>query len=148
MEWGELVAEFRLGIFSDYRYMKGEWPLTTPGSPRRLLPSEHAGLVLATAKGISLGQLHLAHGELHFAGVDKWRAANGIIFVVDALRDPEPPSSKVVEIKLGTCGDFWRPDGPGHRQPRSRTDYSGRSKLLLNEHILPSYVRFKKAVLL
>jgi hypothetical protein len=27
-------------------------------------------------------------------------------FVVDALRDPEPPSSKVVEIKLGTCGDF------------------------------------------
>jgi hypothetical protein len=67
-------------------------------------------LLLATAKGISLGstlgQVRLAYGELHFAGVDKWRAANGITFVVDALRDPEPTSSKVVEIKLGTCGDF------------------------------------------
>jgi hypothetical protein len=110
VEWGELVAEFRLGSFSGYRYMKGGWPLTTPGSPRQPLPSGDAGLALATAKGISLGstlgQVRLAYGELHFAGVDKWRAANGIIFVVDALRDPEPPSSKVVEIKLGTCGDF------------------------------------------
>jgi hypothetical protein len=65
---------------------------------------------LATAKGISLGstlgQVRLAYGDLNFAGVDKWRAANGTIFVVDALRDPEPSSSKVVEIKLGTCGDF------------------------------------------
>jgi hypothetical protein len=50
--------------------------------------------------------LSLAYGKLHFVGVDKWRAANGIIFVVDASREPEPASSKVVEIKLGTCGDF------------------------------------------
>ena len=110
VEWGKLVAEFRLGTFSGYRYIKGGWPLTTPGSPRRALASGHASLAFATAKGISLGstlgQVRLAYGDLNFAGVDKWRAANGTIFVVDALRDPEPSSSKVVEIKLGTCGDF------------------------------------------
>ena len=33
VEWGELMAEFRLGSFSGYRYVKGGWPLTTPGSP-------------------------------------------------------------------------------------------------------------------
>lgn len=110
VEWGQLVAEFRLGTFSGYRYMKGGWPLTTPGPLRRPAPSGQADIPLATAKGISLGstlgQVRLAYGKLHFVGVDKWRAANGIIFVVDAPREPEPPSSKVVEIKLGTCGDF------------------------------------------
>jgi hypothetical protein len=65
---------------------------------------------LATARGISLGstlgQVRLAHGEMHSPAVDMWRTVNGIIFVVAALRDPEHPSSKVVEITLGTCGDF------------------------------------------
>jgi hypothetical protein len=110
VEWGQLVAEFRLGTFSGYRYMKGGWPLTTPGPLRRPAPSGQADMPLATAKGISLGstlgQVRLAYGKLHFVGVDRWRAANGIIFVVGAPREPEPPSSKVVEIKLGTCGDF------------------------------------------
>ena len=87
---GRACRRVPVGDLSDYRYMKGEWPLTTPGSPRRPLPSEHAGLVLATAKGFSLGQLHLAYGELHFAGVDKWRAANGIIFVVIRSESPSP----------------------------------------------------------
>ena len=147
VEWGQLVAEFRLGTFSGYRYMKGGWPLTTPGSPRRpRLQSRRTclGYRQGDLLGNTLGQVRLAYGKLHFVGVDKWRAANGIIFVVDALRDPEPPSSKVVEIKLGT----WATSetcGARHRQPRSRTDYSGRSKLLLNEHILPSYVRFKES---
>jgi hypothetical protein len=31
VEWGELVAEFRLGVFSGYRYLTGGWPLTAPG---------------------------------------------------------------------------------------------------------------------
>jgi hypothetical protein len=110
VEWGELVAEFRLGIFSGYRYLKGGWPLTTPGSPRRPPPSALHGPHLATAKEISLGstlgQLRSAYGEVRFVGVDKWQAANGVVFFVDAAREPEPPSSKVVEIKFGTCGDF------------------------------------------
>ncbi len=94
VEWGQLVAEFRLGAFSGYLYMRGGWPLTTPGSPRQAPPSGRAGLDLATTKGNSLGstlgQVRLAYGKLHFVGVDKWRAANGIIFVVDALRDLSP----------------------------------------------------------
>lgn len=109
VEWGELVAEFRSGTFSGYRYLRGGWPLTTPGSPGRPPPSLHRPH-LATAKGASLGttlgQLRSAYRELRFVGVDKWQAANGVIFVVDAVKEPEPPSSKVVEIKFGACGDF------------------------------------------
>lgn len=108
VEWGELVAEFRLGTFSGYRYMKGGWPLTTPGSPR--LSSQPKGPYLATAKGISLGstlgEVRAAYGKLSFIGVDKWRPANGMVFVVDAEHEPEPPSSQVIEIKYQTCGDF------------------------------------------
>jgi hypothetical protein len=107
--WGELVAEFRLGTFSGYRYMKGGWPFTTPGlSAGRRLQGRRTFLWPPPrgSLGSTLGQVRLAYGKLHFVGVDKWRAANGIIFVGDALREPEPPFSKVVETKLGTCGDF------------------------------------------
>jgi hypothetical protein len=110
VEWGDLVAEFRLGLFSGYRYLNGGWPLATPGFPRRPPLSSGPSPLLATAKGISLGstltQVQGAYGEVRFVGVDKWQAANGLVFVVDAPREPEPPSSKVVEIKFGTCGDF------------------------------------------
>jgi hypothetical protein len=110
VEWGELVAEFRLGTFSGYRYLEGGWPLTTPGSPPRPIPSQLRGPHLATAREVSLGstlgQVRSAYGDLRFVGVDKWQAANGLVFVVDASRDPEPPSSQVIEIKFGTCGDF------------------------------------------
>jgi hypothetical protein len=40
------------------------------------------------------------------AGASTWRAANGLVFVDDAKRDPAPPSSRVVEIKIATCGGF------------------------------------------
>lgn len=72
------------------------------GSPRREPSPRGADL----ARGQQWLRPPLYEVELHFVGVDKWRAANGIIFVVGALREPEPPFSKVVEIKLGTCGDF------------------------------------------
>ena len=65
---------------------------------------------MATAKGISLrstlAQVRSAYGGLRFTGVDKWRAPNGVVFVVNATREPEPLSSKLVEVKFGTCGDF------------------------------------------
>ena len=79
--------------------------LSSPASPSAL-----HGPHLATAKGISLGstlgQLRSAYGDVRFVGVDKWQAANGVVFVVEAAREPEPLSSKVVEIKFGACGDF------------------------------------------
>ncbi len=110
VEWGELVAEFRLGSFSGYRYVKGGWPLTTPGSPSGPSSSQSHGPYLATAKGISLGstlgEVKSAYGKLSFIGVDKWQPANGIVFVVNAEHEPEPASSRVTEIKFGTCGDF------------------------------------------
>ena len=110
MEWGELVAEFRLGAFSGYRYLKGGWPLTAPVSPSRPPPSQLHAPPLATAKGIflgsTLGQLRSVYGDVRFVGVDKWPVTNGVVFVVDAAREPEPPSSRIVEIKFGTCGDF------------------------------------------
>lgn len=110
VEWGELVTEFRLGRFSGYRYLKGGWPLTTPGSPGRPSPSQLHGPPLATAKGITLGstlgQFRAAYANARFIGVNRWRVRSGLVFVVEASREPAPTSSKVMEIKFGTCGDF------------------------------------------
>ena len=103
------MAEFRSGTFTGYRYLRAGWPLTTPGSPRRPSPKEPQGPHLATAKGISLGstlgQVRSAYDGLRFIGVDKWRAPNGVVFVVNAAREPEPLSSKVVR---GQVRDLWR----------------------------------------
>lgn len=110
VEWGDLTVEFRSNIFSGYRYVEGGYPITAPGSPREAHPSKRATPKLATSAGISLGstlaQVRAAYGKLVFVGTDRWRARNGLVFSDDAMRDPEPPSSRIVEIKIGTCGDF------------------------------------------
>jgi len=106
--WGDLIVEFRLGVFSGFRYMIGGFPITTPGSPppgpKVVSPR------LATAARITLGstlaQARAAYGRLQRVGADMWRSSNGLVFVDGAKRDPVPPSSRIVEIKIGTCGDF------------------------------------------
>jgi hypothetical protein len=108
VEWGDLIAEFRSSRFTGYRYRRGGYPLATPGSPRQSRPS--VGPRLMTAAGITLGstlrQLRAAYPTLRVAGASMWRAANGLVFLDNAKQDPAPLSSRIVEIKIGTCGAF------------------------------------------
>jgi hypothetical protein len=110
VEWGDLAVEFRSNVFSGYRYMQGGYPIRTPGSPHETHPPNGVTPRLATGAGISLGstlaQVRTAYRKLAFAGTDRWRAPAGLVFYDDAMHDPEPPSSRIVEIKIGTCGDF------------------------------------------
>jgi hypothetical protein len=100
VEWGDFVAEFRLGTFSGYRFVKGGYPLTTAGSPRQASPPARGITV-----GSTLAELRALY-RLRRAGANLWRVPNGLLFVDDAKRDPVPPASRIVEIKIGTCGDF------------------------------------------
>ena len=107
--WGELAAEFRSGRFSGYRYSSGGYPLTTPGSPQPRPTGRPGKPMLVTPTGVSLGstlrQLRAAY-RLRLVGASRRQAPNGLVFVDDAKRDPEPPASRIIEIKIGTCGDF------------------------------------------
>lgn len=107
--WGDLAVEFRSGVFSGYRYLVGGYPLTTRGSPRARAPKAVSPR-LATANGITLGstlaKTRAAYGSLRRIAADGWRAQDAIVFVDNAKRDPVPPTSQIVEIKIGTCGDF------------------------------------------
>ena len=102
--WGRLVAEFRDGRFSGFRYQAYSWavnhaPVALPAIPR-----------LVTADGITLGStladLRAKDGPLRLVGTDRWESPDGLVFYDNAKHDPVPPSSRIVEIKVGTCGDF------------------------------------------
>lgn len=106
--WGHLYVEFRDGRLSGFRYMQGTWlprPRSLRPTPFRLLRPK-----LATGRGVSLGstlaQLRSAYGRLDLVGTDRWQAPDGLIFYDDAERDPPAPTSRIVEVKYGTCGDF------------------------------------------
>lgn len=108
VEWGDLAAEFRLKVFSGYRYAPRSYLQRSVGAPRGPLPLVSPRL--ATANGITvgstLGQLRSAYAVLHLSGADRWAAASGLHFLVNAERNPAPPSSRIIEIKIGTCGDY------------------------------------------
>jgi hypothetical protein len=104
--WNDLAVEFRAGTFTGYRYARGGYPLTTPGSPRNVAgPAIRPRL--ETARGIALGSrlsvLRVDYPRLRPVGVAQW-VAGGITFVVTSRGAGALTS--VAEIKLGTCGDF------------------------------------------
>ena len=107
VEWGDFAAEFRLNVFSGYRYATRLQQIL--GAPHDSLSTVWPRL--ATAKGITVGdtlaQLHLAYGKLHWTGPNKRHTTNGLFFVDDGTRSPAPPSSRISEIKTtSTCGDY------------------------------------------
>jgi hypothetical protein len=111
VEWNDLIAEFRLGRFSGYRYVKGGWPLATPGgSPLHALPGSSTRIQhLATAKGISIGstlaRARSAYGSLRRVGAEEWATPNGLTLADNANIGKVPPT-QIYEIKTGTCGAF------------------------------------------
>lgn len=104
--WGHLYVEFRLGKFSGYRYQEYGWIPTRSGvkSHASFLPK------LATSRGItlasSLRELRAAYGRLDLVGTDRWMVRGGLIFYDDSKTQPAAASSRIIEIKIGTCGDF------------------------------------------
>ncbi len=107
--WGDFAAEFRSNRFSGCRYVEGGFPIATPGSPHARPPTATSPR-LSTARGITLGstlaQVRAAHVRLRRIGADTWRTASGLVFVDNATGDPVPPTARIVEIKIGTCGAF------------------------------------------
>jgi hypothetical protein len=104
--WGHLYVEFRDGRFSGFRYIENGWPPTRYGTKPRpsVLPR------LATSRGITLGstlgQVRRAYGRLDLVGTDRWMVRRGLIFCDDSKTEPPAASSRIIEIKIGTCGDF------------------------------------------
>jgi hypothetical protein len=108
VEWGDLAAEFRLGVLSGYRYLDGGL-LGDDGSVARLEALRVAPR-LTTATGITLGstlgQARAAFGRLTVVGTNRSEAEDGFVFYDDARAFPDPASSRIVEIKIATCGDY------------------------------------------
>lgn len=100
--WQHLYVELRHGRMVGFRYIANGWP----GKPQAAshLPS------LITTLGITLGstlrQARRAYGHLRPVGTNRWETPDGLVLYDNARRYPDPPASRIIEIKYGTCGDF------------------------------------------
>jgi hypothetical protein len=55
----------------------------------------------------TLGELRDRYGTLAIVGTDRWRSRDGLVFYVSSqVTQPAPPTSRITEIKYGTCGDW------------------------------------------
>ncbi len=99
--WHNLIAQFRHGRFTGYRY----WTLNASGKP--LEPGATVSPRLKTAKGITLGSTFAQLKDLYKltqTGTDFWKAPNGIVFALNSPTYPSPPGAPIYEIKtFGVC---------------------------------------------
>lgn len=107
VQWSHLYVEFRRGRMSGFRYMRSAWSdrRVPPGYRRELRPR------LTTTDGITLGntlrQLRRRAGSLQLVGTDRWQSRDELIFYVSfSTPQPPAPSSRIDEVKVGTCGDW------------------------------------------
>jgi hypothetical protein len=107
LDWGELAVEFHHNVFSGYRDQNrpnGSLQLGPVNTAEPLQPAAK------TAAGIgledSLGQLRAAYPKLSLVGANRLQASNGLSFVNNSRYSPGSPQSKIIEIRVGTCGDY------------------------------------------
>jgi hypothetical protein len=109
--WHDLIAEFRDGRFSGYRFIRGGWPLKTPGSPHDHVAGAAPLPLLRTAAGVTLGstfaELRSVYGHLSRTASFRWTARNGLTFTEPStVANPNAPANPIIEIQTKTCGDF------------------------------------------
>jgi hypothetical protein len=104
--WQHLYAELRNGRLVGFRYIADGWP--SSGVGKGVIPSDQPPLV--TTRGIrlgsTLGQARAAYGRLTPVGTNRWQTPDGLVLYDNAHHYPDPPSSRITEIRYGTCGDF------------------------------------------
>jgi hypothetical protein len=109
--WHDLIAEFRDGRFSGYRFIRGGWPLQTPGSPHDHVAGSAPLPLLRTAAGVTLGstvaELRSLYGQVRRTASFRWTAPNGLTFTEPStVANPTSPANQIIEIQTKTCGDF------------------------------------------
>lgn len=107
--WHDLIAEFREGKFTGYRFVEGGWPLWSSQSFHQVAATRPPSPPLKTVRGITLGstlsQLRAGYGKLKLSGAVQWTAPNGLSFIESStVVNPRSPADKIAEIHIGTCG--------------------------------------------
>lgn len=109
VEWGDdLAVEFRLGVFSGYRYLDGGLlrNYTSNAQIESLPVAPRLFVAGGVTLGSTLGEVRSAFGPLRLVGTNRNQSSSGFIFYDDAESFPDPSSSHIIEIKIGTCGDY------------------------------------------